>query len=435
MIRFNCNCTNPIEVADDMAGGLLQCPKCGRLLDIPTLDDLANLNEDGTYRVGAKVADPEPNRLPELKRTYGHDKIATDGREIDLRPTPEDVAAAGTEYGEIDLVEQMHVSPPKYDPITGELIRPMTMRPDQVPDTPVSQIPVAVPVLGYASGQTLTRGAAAVGNPFKALLSGPNLFVMLVVFFMHTIGVMLPVGIAMLGFIASILTGALSLLAMMVLFSHYGMVLEELAIEERDELPRPLRDANLYDDVFRPFCNELTAVVLCYWPVIALLLAGRQNHLLRVAELAFLSAGTFFFPAVFLTAVTSGSFLNLWPPRVLETIACIGSRYVMYAVLFVAAALVYLLGIAGSVLGLGTIFWVLTGIRLPGFVGRLAGCLTLAIGIYLMHAFCWILGLAYQRHHVEFPWVLQRHIPDPTRPPPPPRKKPRYVKPEEKMTG
>src|SRR5687767_10841442 len=46
MIRFPCHCRYTFEVADDMAGGLLQCPKCGRLNDVPTLSDLGGINPD-----------------------------------------------------------------------------------------------------------------------------------------------------------------------------------------------------------------------------------------------------------------------------------------------------------------------------------------------------------------------------------------------------
>jgi hypothetical protein len=39
----------------------------------------------------------------------------------------------------------------------------------------------------------------------------------------------------------------------------------------------------------------------------------------------------------------------------------------------------------------------------------------IAIAIYLMHLYCWHLGILYRRHQQDFPWVLQRHIPDPNR--------------------
>ena len=40
MIRFHCTCKHVFETDDNMSGGLVQCPKCGRLNDIPTLSDL-----------------------------------------------------------------------------------------------------------------------------------------------------------------------------------------------------------------------------------------------------------------------------------------------------------------------------------------------------------------------------------------------------------
>jgi hypothetical protein len=50
----------------------------------------------------------------------------------------------------------------------------------------------------------------------------------------------------------------------------------------------------------------------------------------------------------------------------------------------------------------------------------------LTAGIFLMHYFCFCLGLLYRAHYHRFPWVLQRHTP--TRrlqdgiPPQPPRR-------------
>ena len=35
----------------------------------------------------------------------------------------------------------------------------------------------------------------------------------------------------------------------------------------------------------------------------------------------------------------------------------------------------------------------------------------LALGIVLMHAFCWYLGLMYRGHHEAFDWAFQRHVP------------------------
>lgn len=61
MIRFSCRCNHPFQLDKSEAGGLAQCPKCGRLNDVPTLSDLPNLAEDGTYQLDAAKL-PAPNR-------------------------------------------------------------------------------------------------------------------------------------------------------------------------------------------------------------------------------------------------------------------------------------------------------------------------------------------------------------------------------------
>ena len=40
MISFACRCKHRFSLPDDQAGGIIQCPDCGRLNDVPTLDDL-----------------------------------------------------------------------------------------------------------------------------------------------------------------------------------------------------------------------------------------------------------------------------------------------------------------------------------------------------------------------------------------------------------
>ena len=49
MITFPCKCGYSFEVPQDMAGGLIQCPTCGLLADVPLLSDLPTLNQDGTF--------------------------------------------------------------------------------------------------------------------------------------------------------------------------------------------------------------------------------------------------------------------------------------------------------------------------------------------------------------------------------------------------
>ena len=130
MIRFHCTCQHLFETADDLAGGLVQCPKCGKLNDIPTLSDLAVIAEDGTYRIGIEEidADAEARRLAELERAFARTRVDEYGAEIDLRPTMQDIRKAGADEVPLELKDEVRPGAPKYDPITGELIRPMDVR-------------------------------------------------------------------------------------------------------------------------------------------------------------------------------------------------------------------------------------------------------------------------------------------------------------------
>ena len=73
MIRFPCRCGHQFEVSDDQAGGMIQCPKCHLLRDIPTLSDLPGLNQQRKdplpvyfVGVGEKLADLQTFRAREF---------------------------------------------------------------------------------------------------------------------------------------------------------------------------------------------------------------------------------------------------------------------------------------------------------------------------------------------------------------------------------
>ena len=89
MIRFVCNCGHRLEVPEDQAGDSLQCPKCGLLVDVPTLSELQNFTEDGTYRMdaGGPVA-TDSDRMADLGIIYSATKLDEEGNEIDLRTLP-----------------------------------------------------------------------------------------------------------------------------------------------------------------------------------------------------------------------------------------------------------------------------------------------------------------------------------------------------------
>src|SRR5262245_41380111 len=98
MIRFSCHCGYELEVPAEQAGGYIQCPKCGRLNDVPLLNDLPNLATDGTFKLEEPVPE-DADRLNDAVRVYTHSKLDEFGNEIDLRGK----VGGDDEEGPIDL--------------------------------------------------------------------------------------------------------------------------------------------------------------------------------------------------------------------------------------------------------------------------------------------------------------------------------------------
>ena len=106
-----------------MAGKEIQCPKCGLLRDIPKMGDLDNVDPDGTYKV-SEVA-PNPHELDETARLFSRKKADAEGRELDLRYP----AQPNRKVEEIPLAEDEPPARPRYDPETGELVKPIELAP------------------------------------------------------------------------------------------------------------------------------------------------------------------------------------------------------------------------------------------------------------------------------------------------------------------
>jgi hypothetical protein len=193
-----------------------------------------------------------------------------------------------------------------------------------------------------------------------------------------------------------------------LLMSHYAVIVEDIAVEEKDELPRPLRDFDWHDDLWGPFTQFFGSLLLCYGPIIAV--AWMPPAVQQPYVLAAFIAGTIAFPAILLTLTTSGTWINLSPDRVLRVMTQLGFSYVLAVLLWGIAAAGYVIGIVASVLALLRLF-------LP--VGSLPWYLEIPVqfaypallgGIFLMHGFAWYLGLLYRPHHEAFGWAYQRHI-------------------------
>jgi hypothetical protein len=263
-------------------------------------------------------------------------------------------------------------------------------------------VPIASRAIHYASSGTQTVGGAGI---FLEMFTGPNLFVMFCVLATH-----LFMQVMLIPAVIFCLAIPLYLGIAALVLGHYANTIDETGPEGRDELPRPLRHMQWTEDLFGSFVRMSLALLLCFGPAWGMMfvrgvpLAGRG-----VAALIFAGFGMVLFPAVVLTTTTSGTVLNLRPDRVLGVMRRLGGSYITAVLFWCVAAGVYVLGFFGTNVTLIQAFeksppkWMEIAFH-PAITYPL-----LLAGIYLMHAFCWYMGLQYRWHHAELPWVLQRY--------------------------
>jgi hypothetical protein len=400
MIQFPCRCKHIFQLPDDMSGRQVQCPKCSRLVDIPTWGELSELSDDGTFKLGAPVKG-DPHDFEKMQQVYRRVHLDEDGNELDLRQTLEDIAHAGTE-DDVDAFDNRPTAP-KYDPETGELLRPIAISPDPAhrpQHVHVAEIATGTPTLNYATQDP--QQPHSLMEPLLRLMHPINLAAMFFVLLAHIF------------FYMSIFSLFLSVAAIFItgpaIVAHYANVIEDIGIEERDELPRFLRHFNLGDDVFYPFVHVVTAWAICFGPGRIMLLFwylhSRLSAGVYAGVFALDVAGLIFFPAVLLTTTTSGSLLNLRPDRVLSVIAEIGPRYAFFVLLYLVAISIYVLGLIATPV---QAFFLINMVRKTPFIFTGLGAYgALSTGIILMHYFAWLLGLAYREKHRRFQWVYHR---------------------------
>ncbi|MGH7178874.1 MAG: hypothetical protein ACREJC_15975, partial [Tepidisphaeraceae bacterium] len=327
------------------------------------------------------------------------------GDEIDLRATFDDIRKAGLDEIPIELADEVRPGAPKYDPTTGELVRPIDLTERGSRFDPAT-IPFARRAVDYARPDL----AASPGffQIALRLFEPANLFVMALILLVHAI--LEPVNVMMHA--GLFLVVPVWIIGWGFIISHYGNVIDETGPGERDELPRPLRDAQFYDDIWRPLTQVAGAMIVCFWPT---MLADRLAAP-DVLVLALSGAGIFFFPAVVLTLTTSGTGLNLRPDRVLGVIRALGVKYVLLVGVFVVAIAVYGVGLWRFHVDAILLFVPSSVVpaalaNIPWWFETWTAYPALFAGLYLVHWFCWALGATYREHHADFPWVLQRHVP------------------------
>jgi hypothetical protein len=385
-----------------MAAGTIQCPKCGLLNDVPTLSDLENIAEDGTLLLKDDVVKPERDRVAQVKRAFRPGRVDDQGHEIDLRPTQKELA--GVNSTEIPFADApgpgVRLAKPKYDPVTGELIQPLDVARADLPKA----IPVAKRSLTYAAGEA--KDVLTPAKIFVKMFEPANAVVMVFIFVFYFI--FQAVGLLAMGFLAMLglpwvaANIPLGFLAM----AHYVNTIDDNGPQMMDELPRPLRHFSWFEDMWAPFTRMAASLGFCFLP--ALILWHKLPARFEAAALIPAMIGLFFFPAVLLTMITSGTYANLRPDRLMGVVRAAGGGYLLSLVLWVAALPLF----AFSLLNLFMFpaAWREEHEWIEYLNKAYIGFPLLFIGIIMMHFASWHLGLLYQRHHANFPWVFQRHI-------------------------
>lgn len=401
MITFLCHCKHRFTVEDNLSGEDIQCPKCGLLNTVPAAGDLGLLDDDGLYHVEGETG-PErehPEVAAKLSRIYRPSRVDEFGQEIDLRSHATPLDYQRVDVDPMDAPREKPL-PPKYDPETGELIRPMEV--EKVQPAVRAALPAARPNRRRVAVERLER--VAPFRIFAELFKAPNLIVMGIVLFVHLLYMFL-VALPLMGIILFFVGFVLMLV---FLAAHYGNVVDETGPSSSDELPRPLRNLG-WEDTWGPFRAFILTMLVCYGPTAAFLWFSMGPWPFRlIGAVTWAILGTIIAPAVILITTTSGSIFNLRPDRIFGTIRACGAIYPLLLVEYIVVVPLYVIGYLESTMA---------GINgdLSGFGIREQWYITipmLAAGMFLMHHFMWTLGHVYRVHHSAFPWVFQGALRD-----------------------
>lgn len=408
VISFPCHrCGEDLSVPSDLSGGEIQCPTCGTLTSVPLLSDLPNLRADGTHAFDLSPAPRDPDRVPTLIRSFGTRHTDTEGQEIDNRTLPDEIALA-------PLPPPPARPAPRYDPETGERIDALAIQKQRpIPAQPLPPLAATKPhSIGYATPGK-TEFAPTKGVWMQLFLPG-NALVLVVVWIAHVAGAILDLFIRYLLTVIDKVSGV-SIPAwpfnffFWLVVAHYGVVILESGEEERDHLPRPLRDLSFVDDVTAPLFKVLVAYFLAYLPTVLILMMS-NGETASVPLAVALVVGGAVFPAMLLAACGSNTLENLRPDRLLRVMRACGWAYVRLTLLTIVIVPIYL--------------WISVGINVldPLIGGTRLGDITadlmsrgliilpgLTICVYAFHGICWRLGQLQRAHHKSFGWAWEVH--------------------------
>jgi hypothetical protein len=417
MISFPCPCrAYRFEVPDSEAGGELQCPKCGRLVDIPQMSDLASLDADGTVRMSEATVQNRAGELKDFSTTYRRSRQDDSGQDIDLRSDLDRLRRVGSKDKPPAENEPLPLAAPHYDPDTGELIEAIDLAPTPTPTA--TPTPPASPAATHtprartstAGGSTLRyQRAESQDHSHVGIWAIPGrlfepihitLTAILTVYILFVCAATMPL-LGGLFFIAPV-----PLLGWTLLLAHYGCCIEDTGPGERNEIPRPLRNASFSNDIWHPLVRMVFSLATCFGP--SVVAAANLDGLAQVAGAALLfTLGAMLFPAVAMTYCCSGTLANLRPDRFIGTIAQIGFSY-FWTIFICTLAVVF--GFGSGFVALGAFVILFT--TQPGWaigIWWIAAIVTAAIAVHLAHLATWTLGSQYRRIEAKLPWTFHEH--------------------------
>jgi hypothetical protein len=378
MIKFPCLCGVKFTLPEDMAGRMFQCEKCGRLVTVPTLDDLKNIDADGAY---ALDADHErPTHRP------------------DTGMLPPDSAI------------QAPPVMPRYDPFTGELIRAVGVEAGIV-SAEARKTPRAPPQSKITRGLAPPPPTMAWITLFGEMLMAKNVTVLLCM----TIGYfLLAFGIYWFYIMGAYMFFFFPVVVLAFCVSYFSAVVQETGPGEREDLPPPLRYVEWRADIWDPLIHIVLSVALCLGPAAAAFVLIIEDPIRLWAAGILGGIGAIFFPALFLTASVDGIVANFRPDRLLGVIRAAGFVYLPVLIGWAAGMFCLANGML-ALLGVFSIMWNPFGRAFPrpwiGFGWGYGFCFVVA-GLYFSYYACWLLGVIWRKHHAKFPWIAQRFVKD-----------------------
>lgn len=364
MIQFPCLCGARFSLPDEMAGESFQCKSCGRLVGVPTLDDLARLNADGTYDLDAPF---EPDNAPDLSPAL----------------------------------------PPRYDPFTGELIRAVGV--DEFVPSEVAKLPPRAPPVNKSRRQIQPPPDYLLSDTLRRLFNLTSTVVILGiaaanVLFAHWLLLLNPFHPAIFFLAPAVLYLLLTILG------EYALIVYHIGPEERDELPSLVSRLNFQEDLWEPFVQMFFSLLSCFaLPVATFLLIGSSLPG-QLTSLALLAAGWAIFPAFLLTAVTDGTLANFRPRCLFIVMRKAGSAYPAILVCLGFGGFLYAGAMVHLIAGFFYLYSDHSTIPTQWFVPRTTRLtyMNLLISVYLLHYGCWLLGLIWRKHYADFGWIGQR---------------------------